>query len=148
MDERLASLADAAAALRRLRAAPGLAVKAPPSLHQVLVHCAQSIDCSRTGYPQMKPAWVRATIGRVVVRRFLRRGSMRHNLTAPVPGAPAIPAEGDLPAAWERLLAAIDAFSRHEGPLAPHFLFGDLDKASYDRVHAMHIAHHLTAVTA
>ena len=40
----------------------------------MLAHCAQSIECSVHGYPKLKPAFVRKTIGRLVVRRFLRAG--------------------------------------------------------------------------
>ena len=148
MPPRFSSLSDAAAALRELRGNPDAAVAGPPTLHQMLVHLAQSIDCSRTGYPQMKPAWVRATVGRLVLGLFLWRGAMRHDLAAPVPGMPAIGPEGDLGAAWDRLLGAISAFQRHEGPMQPHFVYGELDKATYDRVHAMHIADHLAAVAA
>jgi hypothetical protein len=146
MPTRFSSLAEAQDALRKLRADSDLYVAAPPTLHQMLHHIAQSIDCSRTGYPQMKPAWVRATVGRLVLGLFLWRGGMRHDLAAPVPGMPTIEPDGDVEAAWDRLLAAIAAFLRHEGALAPHFVYGDLDKATYDRVHAMHIADHLSAV--
>jgi hypothetical protein len=148
MGPRLSCLTDAAAALRDLRGNSEATVVGPPTLHQMLGHLAQSIDCSRTGYPEMKPAWVRATVGRLVLWLFLRRGAMRHDLAAPVPGMPAIAPEGDLEAAWDRLLGAIAAFQRHEGPMQPHFVYGELDKATYDRVHAMHIADHLAAVAA
>ena len=142
---RLATLAELRDALRKLRTEAATAVTPPNasfSLHQLLVHCAQSIEYSLTGYPQMKPAWLRATV-RLVRGRFLARGAMRHNLTAPVPGAPALPREGDMEAAWARLLAALDRFEAHTEPLRDHFMFGRLTKAEYERIHAMHLADHL-----
>jgi hypothetical protein len=145
---RFASLAQAQQALQRLRAGAASALPSPaagPSLYQVLVHCAQSIEYSLTGYPVMKPALLRATIGPLVLRLFLMRGAMRHNLAAPVPGAPALSEQGELAAAWERLAAAMERFLAHTGPLCAHFLYGSLSKAQYERVHAMHLADHLSA---
>ena len=31
----------------------------------------------------------------------------------------------------------------HEGALAPHFAYGVVTKAEYDRLHALHVANHL-----
>lgn len=142
---RLDNLAKAREALQQLRTAGA----GPPSrgmtLHQVLLHCTQSIDYSLGGFPQMKPKFIRATVGRIVVGRFLSAGRMSHNLAAPVPGAPAIPAQGELERAWTMLFAALDRFERHEGAMQEHFIFGALSKDSFGRLHAMHIADHLSA---
>jgi hypothetical protein len=150
--QRYSSLPEARAALHKLRessAASGATPSHGPSLHQVLLHCAQSIEYSLSGYPVMKPALVRATIGRLVLAMFLRRGVMRHNLAAPVPGAPATPAEAagkdELAAAWTRLFAALDRFDAHTGPTRDHFLYGPVTKEQYARVHAMHLCDHLLA---
>jgi hypothetical protein len=116
------------------------------SLPQALLHCAQSIDYSLDGFPQMKPTLLRRTVGRLVSWRFLSAGKMRHNLGAPVPGAPALPAMGDVEAAWERLLLAIDRFEQQAGPPREHFLFGRLSKDEFGRLHAMHLADHLSAL--
>lgn len=144
---RLATLAQMRDALGKLRADSASLVTASQqnfSLHQLLLHCAQSIEYSLTGYPAMKPAWLRATVGRLVRGRFLARGAMRHNLTAPVPGAPELPRDGDMDAAWSRLLTALDRFAGNTAPLCDHFLFGRLSKAEYERIHAMHLADHLS----
>lgn len=143
---RLATLAQIREALNQLRAESATATPAPDksfSLHQLLVHLAQSIEYSLSGFPQMKPAWLRATVGRLVRGRFLGRGAMSHNLTAPVPGAPELPREGDVDAAWKRLYTALDRFEAHTAPLHDHFMFGRLSKAEYERMHAMHLADHL-----
>lgn len=112
---------------------------------KVLVHCAQSIDASIDGYPKMKPALLRKTIGRLVARRFLAKGSFSHDIESPIPGAPEI-SEDDLAAAIAALRASIQRYRDHDGPLAPHFIFDALDKSAYERIHAMHIADHLGAI--
>jgi hypothetical protein len=38
------------------------------------------------------------------------------------------------------------AFEAHAGPLAPHFAYGELDKAQYTRAHLMHLANHAERV--
>ena len=112
---------------------------------KVLVHCAQSIDASIDGYPKMKPALLRKTIGRLVARRFLAKGSFSHDIESPIPGGPEI-SESDLVAAVATLRTSIQRFRDNQGPLAPHFVFDALDKDAYERIHAMHIADHLGAI--
>ncbi|WP_416983834.1 DUF1569 domain-containing protein [Streptomyces sp. T028] len=41
-----------------------------------------------TGYPRLKPALFRATVGALAKRVFLSRGRMRHPLDAVIDGAP------------------------------------------------------------
>jgi hypothetical protein len=113
------------------------------SLFKTLSHCAQSIEYSVHGYPRLKPAVLRKTVGKLVARRFLAQGRMRHDCAAPIPGAPPLEDQGDTPAAIARLRAAIDTFRRHEGELAPHLVFDRLPRPDYERIHALHIADHL-----
>ena len=40
------------------------------SLHQNLVHCAQSIEYSLIGYPKHRPAIIKNTIGKIVFEKF------------------------------------------------------------------------------
>jgi hypothetical protein len=120
----------------------GVATDGPWSVAQVLAHCAQSIEYSLIGFPLAKPAWFQATIGKLALGKFLRQGYMSHDLTAAIPGAPP-PHDGDPREALDRLIAAIDKFEAHDGPFAPHFAYGSVDKARYGRVQAMHIAQHL-----
>lgn len=143
---RLKSLDEALPLLQDLRGAANVKLDAPITLHQMVVHVAQSIECSMRGYPQMKSGLLRATVGPLVVGVFFMRGQMKHDHAAPVPGEPVIPAEGDLVPAWERLFAAIKSFSSFSEAPRDHFLFGRLTKAEYDRLHAMHIADHLSAL--
>ena len=128
--------------------APGASVPAPWSLPQVLAHCAQSIELSLSGFPRMRSALFRSTAGRLAARTFVRRGYLHHDLQAAIPGAPALPAELTREAAVGRLREAVRQFRAHSGALAPHFAYGNVSRADYEKLHAMHAADHLAAVTA
>jgi len=123
-----------------------VANEAPAGFGAAMAHCAQSIECSLDGYP--KPAaWpVRALIGPMVLKKFLKQGFMRHDTNAPVPGVP--PPATALSAAEgvAKLEAAIARFKAHQGALAPHFAYGPVSKAAYEAVHVMHAANHLDAL--
>lgn len=141
----LGSLDEARAALGELDLGR-VTVAGPWSIAQVLNHCAQSIEYSISGFPRCKPWLFRATVGKLALGAFLRRGHMSHDLTAAIPGAPALE-NGEAAAARERLLQAIAAFQAHPEPLAMHFAYGPVEKSRYDRVQAMHIADHLSSFT-
>ena len=112
---------------------------------QALVHCAQSIEYSMSGYPRLRSAFFRATVGPLVKRKFLRAGSMAHDLAAPIAGAPAVPADADLASSLARLRAAIAAFRAFDGALLPHLAYGPCSKSEYEALHSMHVADHLRA---
>ena len=136
-----ATLEEARAWVRRIAAAPSARSSTAWPLAQVLEHCAQSIEFSLDGYPQPKPAWFQASAGALAFRAFSRHGAMRHDTTEPIPGAPPLVAT-DTGLAAERLLAALDRFAAHTGPLQPHFAYGALDAGQYLRAHLMHLAEH------
>ena len=142
----LSSLDQALEHLDGLPPASSITVPGSWSWAQTLEHCAQSIDCSIDGYPKLKPGFIRATVGRLVVGRFLRRGWFNHDLEGPVPGAPELSAT-EPEAATAQLRGAIERYLAHSGPLKPHFVFGDLSKDDFDKVHAMHLAGHFAAVS-
>jgi hypothetical protein len=119
------------------------AVTAPWTTAQHLEHCAQSIEYAVRGYPRMKPAIVRATIGKLVKRKFLRAGTMSHDTHAPVAGAPALDGGLALDAARARLRAAIAEFRGHAGPYAPHLVYGPCTRDEYEQLQSMHVADHL-----
>jgi hypothetical protein len=143
---RLANLDEALDELAKLERSARPRARAGWSLYKVLVHCRQSIDASVAGFPRLKPAVLRKTVGRLIGRRFLAKGVLSHDLEAVIPGAPAIDDDGDTAAALAELRASIHAFRAHEGALSPHFVFDVLDKRAYDQLHAMHIADHLGAI--
>ncbi|KFN50798.1 DUF1569 domain-containing protein [Arenimonas composti] len=137
----IADLGAARAWVQRIAASPGARSLTAWPLAQVLEHCAQSIEFSLDGFPEMKPAWFQASAGTLAFRAFARAGAMRHGTTEPIPGAPALAAT-DVTAASDRLLAALDRFAAHAGPLQPHFAYGALDRAQYTRAHLLHLAEH------
>jgi hypothetical protein len=115
------------------------------TLAQAVEHCAQSVECSMTGYPELRSGFFRATIGPLVKRKFLRAGSMSHDTSAGIAGAPDPAAGVDLAVAIAHLGAAIARFQAFEAPLAPHLAYGRCSKADYEALHSMHIADHLGA---
>ncbi len=148
-DLRFASLEEARQALLRWQQGGGSNSNPPAgpvSLHQMLHHCAQSLEYGLSGFPELKPAWFRASIGPAAAQVFLWRGKLSHDLADPIPGAPALAAQGDMAAAFARVFAAIDAFSlavRNNTALMPHFAYGDVAPADYARLQAFHIAQHM-----
>ncbi|QPF75368.1 DUF1569 domain-containing protein [Roseateles sp. DAIF2] len=118
------------------------------SLAQMLQHAAQSIEFSMQGYPEPKGALFQQTLGRAAFAWFDARGQMSHNLAEPIPGAPALDPRQSLRASVQRLLDAMDAFATHKGALRPHFAYGELSRAEYQRAHLMHLANHWTQVQA
>jgi hypothetical protein len=111
------------------------------ALPRVLEHLAQSIGYAIDGYPQLQPGWFRHGPGAVAGGLFQRLGRMRHDLEAPIPGAPPLGLDA-LPAGLAALRGAIARFRAHRGALAPHFAYGELDHAAYTRAHLMHLADH------
>lgn len=116
------------------------------SAYKVFVHCAKTIEYAMTGYPALKPAIVRKTIGRIVIKKFLRQGYMKHDLQADVPGSSSIDETGTAKQGLEVLIAAIDKFTAYNAPLKPHLIFGDMSKEEYDQYFAFHIADHLSEI--
>lgn len=133
--------------LERLREAP-LHTRSGWDLAHVLHHAAQSIEYSLDGFPQLKPAWFRASLGAMAFTVFSARGKMSHGLEEPIPGAPTIASGQPLNAAVEHLMDALNRFERHSGVLAPHFAYGALGKSEYTRAHLMHLANHWELVDA
>lgn len=147
MDRQLvfASLDQALSELDRLAQAPTLQSTAVWTLPQTLVHCAQSIEYSLTGFPESKSPLFQATVGTLAFKAFAWRGRMRHDLAEPIPGAPALAADSAAAAAMARLRQAVTDFHQSTQPLRPHFAYGDLSKSEYEQAHAMHLANHFSA---
>ena len=116
----------------------------PWNLSQVLQHLAQSIEFSMQGFPELKGAWFRHSVGSAAFGVFNARGKMSHGLDEPIPGAPALDGTQALNVSVNRLLAAMDAFAQFNGTLRPHFAYGELTKPQYERAHLMHLANHWT----
>jgi RimJ/RimL family protein N-acetyltransferase len=140
--EGFATFAEALLAVNEVATSAGPAAGAWPIAH-TLNHCAQSIEYSIAAFPRLKPAWMRATVGRLVLRRFLARGYMGHDTGAPIAGAPPLDSPGDVAGAAERLREAVQAFEDFPGTPAVHFVYGPVTKDEYRRLHLMHLSDHL-----
>jgi len=146
-EPRFASVNDALRTLGALKAEPARMAGAWDLPH-VLHHVAQSIEFSLTAFPRPKPAWFQATLGSYAFALFDARGQMTHGLDEPVPGAADIAQGQALVPAVDHAIAALQAFERHTGALAPHFAYGSLDKPAYARAHLMHLANHWSLLQA
>ncbi|MFK7849224.1 MAG: DUF1569 domain-containing protein [Rhodothermales bacterium] len=116
------------------------------SIPQTLVHCAQSIEFSMTGFPEPKSALFQKTVGSAAFGIFSMRGRMSHDLSEPIPGASTLSPEITAEQALQRLRNAIDRFVASQSALKPHFAYGKLTRTEYELAHAMHLANHFSAI--
>lgn len=116
------------------------------NLSQVASHLAQSIEYSMNGFPELKNAIFRFTVGKIAFSVFSSKGYMSHDLNAPIPGATELDKDIDVKLSFQRLYKAIDDFKNFQSELKPHFAYGNLTKSEYEKAHAMHIANHLSFI--
>jgi hypothetical protein len=116
------------------------------NLYQILIHCAQSVEFSMTGFPEHKPAIFKNTIGALAFSAFSEKGEMTHGLSEIIPGAPLISKSEDSTYAYIRFRESMINFRSYSGPLAQHFAYGKLTKLEYERAHAMHFYNHLLEI--
>lgn len=110
---------------------------------QVFHHLAQSVEYSMQGYPEHKPEWFKHSLGSIAFSVFSTRKQMSHTLNEAIPGAPELPNSGELSSAIQRFKISLTDFSEYTGQLEEHFAFGKLNKADYEKAHAMHFFNHL-----
>lgn len=115
------------------------------NLPQVLIHCAQSIEYSITGYPEHRSDAFKQTAGTFAFSVFSAKGRMHHGLNEAIPGAPSIKVTTRMEPAVLRLKTAFTTFQQHTGALHDHFAYGKLTKAEYEKAHVMHFYNHLEA---
>lgn len=132
----------------RLAQAASVRMNSGWTLSQTLNHCAQSIEYSMTGFPEMKSTLFQKTAGAAAFSVFAWRGRMSHNLTEPIPGAPSLQGDADLGASLTRLTRSVQDFEASREPLQAHFAYGQLDKSDYELAHAMHLANHFSMIVA
>ncbi|UTW06940.1 DUF1569 domain-containing protein [Pseudomonas benzenivorans] len=113
---------------------------------EVFNHCAQSIEYSISGYPELKPAWFRASVGPMAFGLFASRGAMRHGLAEAIPGAAPLSEPASQALALQRLQRAFEAFAGYRGELRPHFAYGELSHADYAQAHVLHLYNHLSLI--
>ncbi|TGL08320.1 DUF1569 domain-containing protein [Leptospira bouyouniensis] len=111
---------------------------------KVLSHCAQSIEFSINGYPEMKSSLFRGSIGKIAFSVFAFKNKMNHGLEEPIPGAEEISNQTEVKVGAKRLIQAIELFEKtSESSLRPHFAYGELTKEEYDLAHTLHIKNHM-----
>lgn len=114
------------------------------SVAQTVAHCAQSVEFSMTGFPKPASFIVRGLFGPIVMKRFLAKGEMKHDLAAPIPGAPDL-GSPSLTEAAARLRKAIADFRAYSGEFRPHFAYGPVNREQYEALHSMHFGDHFKA---
>ena len=147
-DLRLPQLSAALEEMQRLGQAPELQSSTAWSWSKTLVHLAQSIEYSMTGYPEPKSMLFQQALGKPAFAWFRWRGQMQHSLTEPIPGSAEIEDQPPLDQATQRLLVACQQFMQWDKGLQPHFAYGALTHAAYEQAHAMHLANHFAAFRA
>lgn len=113
---------------------------------EVFNHCAQSIEYSISGYPELKSAWFRHSVGPLAFSVFSARGAMRHPLDEAIPGAALLSEPATQVLALQRLQQAFADFASYQGELQPHFAYGVLSHADYAQAHVLHLYNHLSLI--
>jgi len=83
---------------------------------------------------------MRLTVGKRILTGILATGKMRPN--TPTTPETVAPPNLDVDKAIQNLQRAIQAFTRHNGPIHPSPLFGAMDKETALRLQLVHAAHH------
>ncbi len=112
------------------------------SLGQICNHLTDSITFSVEGYPALAPWILRRTIGPVIFRRILRKGTFPSGLTLPKKYQPKPGL--DARAEAEALRAALQYYAGYTGPVKEHPLAGRITRSQWDQFHNIHCAHHLS----
>ncbi|MDZ4724593.1 MAG: DUF1569 domain-containing protein [Leptospira sp.] len=135
--------------LERLSAVEkNLKIESTWSIGTVLSHCAQSIRYSIDGYPDMKSAFFRNTVGSLAFSIFSMRGKMNHGLEEPIPGATPIDLNTIFSVGKEELIEAINLFQKKTTEdLKPHFAYGELSREDYENAHLFHIKNHFERIS-
>lgn len=109
---------------------------------EVFTHCAQSVEFSMSGFPEHKSALFKQTVGALAFTAFVTKGAMSHNLAEPIPAAPELDRSVDVNQALARLIQSLKDFQQYQTDLAPHFAYGELNKADYELAHVLHFYNH------
>lgn len=123
-----------------------LSARRGPPLGQALVHVAQTLDYTRTGFPKALPRPVQVVIGKPGLALSKAAGRLViHTLRQRVPGAPKIARDtpvADGIAEVDRALGELTAHLAAGKPIHPHPMFGELSASDAAWVQAAHIDAH------
>ncbi|MBB1383740.1 DUF1569 domain-containing protein [Shewanella sp. SG44-2] len=114
---------------------------------EVFAHCAQSVEFSMSGFPEHKSALFKQTVGALAFTAFATKGAMSHNLAEPIPAAPKLDRNLDVNLALARLIQSLTDFQQYQAEFAPHFAYGELNKADYELAHVLHFYNHQQSFT-
>lgn len=146
--ENAKTLGDLAVIIERMSSMESnFSIEGPWSIGTVFSHCAQSIRYSISGYPEMKSAIFRGTLGNIAFSIFSLRGKMRHGLEEPIPGGEKLEFKIPFLNGKKELIEAMSYFeSTKTEDLKPHFAYGALSKKDYDTAHVLHIKNHFERI--
>lgn len=113
---------------------------------KILLHCAQSVEFSMSGFPNHKSTLFKSMIGKLAFSIFSSKGKMTHGLSEPIPGSESIDDSIDISSALSRLTDSLIKFDNYSGQLVSHFTYGKLSKSEYEIAHVMHLYNHLLEV--
>ena len=114
------------------------------SLGQICNHLATVVAGSVDGFP-FRASWIyRKTMGTVIRRQLFKNGEMAVGTQLPPQFCPKPGL--DARAEAEALRATLRYFAGYQEPLVMHPFFGWLTRDEWNRLHAIHCAHHLSFV--
>ena len=112
------------------------------TLGQILNHLAGALRMSVDGIDFRAPWILRKTVAPFARRHVFKTGRIRDGIKLP---EAALPRPGlDARAEAEGLREALEYYAAATGPMADHPFFGPMSRADWDRLHLIHIAHHLS----
>ena len=114
------------------------------SLAQICDHLQIFFDASLDGFGFRMP-WYMRMAAPLVLRVTLKSRKIPAGVKGPPSIMPRANGATDA-AAIDSLIAAIDRYRRHNGPLQPSPLFGHLSRERWDQIQLIHAAHHLSFV--
>lgn len=114
------------------------------TLGQACEHVGLAVSGSLAGLPGHAPWLVRRTLGVLIRGQVLRSGRMPEGIRIK-PGWKLMPgSDADDRAGVATLREAISDYLSTPGPLPEHPFFGPMSREQWDRLHCVHIAHHLS----
>lgn len=116
------------------------------SVSEIFQHLTQSVQGAYLGYPQLRSAWFRHSVGPLAFTAFKAAGRMQHPLDEMIPGMPALQAGLDPAMALQGLIDALEQFTA-AAKLQPHFAYGELNTTDFACAHRLHIEAHLQQIT-
>jgi hypothetical protein len=112
------------------------------SLGQVCNHLAIFVRGSLDGFTGPRPPWFLRMIGPFLLRRMIKNRRMPEGVKVPAHFQPQASAEDSREV--QELQDLLRRFEKHQGPLHPSPLGGELSYDTWRELHLIHCAHHLS----